>query len=155
MEWLTISQIKKAVLSILISPLLLFFSPVAMLVQALLWLVIIDIISGMYSAKFADKKDLTSRGFLKKLVPLSLFFLALTASLHSGVFFAEFGIDKIQPAKWVISFYGLYELFSILENLGKCGLPIAKQISVFLKQKLPNEVKFQEEKKNDTNNSGT
>lgn len=153
MELLSMSQIKKSVLSLLISPVLLFFSPVAMLVKALLWLVLIDIITGMYSAKFADKKDLTSRGFIKKLVPLSLFFLALTASLHAGVFFAEFGIDKIQPAKWVVSFYGLYELFSILENLGKCGLPVAKQIAAFLKQKLPTEVKIEEKKENDTNNT--
>lgn len=140
MNLLTVSQIKKMILSLVITPLLLFFAPVATLIVPLLWLVVFDIVSGMYVAKVIEKKDLTSRGFLKKLGPITFFFIALAASLHAGVFFVEFGIDKSQPAKWVAAFYGIYELFSILENLGKCGLPVAKQIANFLKQKLPTNI---------------
>jgi phage-related holin len=134
------TQVKKFFLTLIITPILLLFMPVNHLIQPLLWLVFIDIITGMYVAKRVEKKDLTSRGFLQKLLPITLFFIAVAAALLSGVFFQEFGIEKLQPAKWVCAFYAIYELFSILENLGKSGLPVAKQIAAFLKTKLPNEV---------------
>ncbi len=35
----------------------------------------------------------------------------------------------------------MYELFSILENLGRLGLPVATQLADLLKSKLPDEVK--------------
>ena len=145
------TQVKKFLLTLVIAPVLLLFVPVNYLIQPLLWLVLIDILTGMYVAKKVDKKDLTSRGLLQKLLPITLFFVALAAALLSGVFFVEFGIDKVQPAKWVCAFYAIYELFSILENLGKSGLPVAKQIADFLKTKLPTEIKV-EEKKDDTTN---
>ena len=149
---ITLSQIKKLIISLLITPILLFFAPVSTFIAPLLWLVLFDIISGMYVAKRIEKKDLTSRGFLQKLVPITLFFIALASALHAGIFFKEFGIDKDQPAKWVCSFYAIYELFSILENLGKCGLPVAKQIADFLKTKVPEQLSKVEEKKNDPTN---
>jgi len=131
----------KAILSLLIAPLLAFFQPVTFLILPILWLVVIDILTGMYATRIIEKKPLTSRGFLRKLPQLVMFLIAIAASIHADPFFNEFGIEKFQSAKLVISFYGLYELFSILENLGRSGLPVAKQLARILQAKLPDDVK--------------
>lgn len=131
----------KVLLSSLVAPLLAFYEPVSTLILPILWLVVFDIVTGMYATRVIEKNPLTSRGFLKKLPQIVMFFVAISASLHADPFFNEIGIEQFQSAKLVISFYGLYELFSILENLGRAGLPIAKQISRILQAKLPEEVK--------------
>lgn len=131
----------KILLAAIISPLLAFFEPVSFLIIPILWLVLLDIITGMYATRVVELKPLTSRGFFKKLPQLILFFIAIAASLHADPFFTTFGLAPHQSAKLVISFYGLYELFSILENLGRAGLPVAKQFSRILQAKLPDEVK--------------
>lgn len=137
----------KLIMSAIIAPLLAFFAPVSALIAPILWLVLIDILTGMYVVRIIDKKSLTSRGFVKKLPQLVMFFVALTAALHADPFFVEFGIGLHQAAKLVISFYGIYELFSILENLGKSGLPVATQLAKLLQAKLPEEVKAPENDK--------
>lgn len=137
----------KVFLSSLVAPLLAFFEPVTALIAPILWLVLIDILTGMYATRIVEKKPLTSRGFLKKLPQIVMFFVAISASLHADPFFNEIGIEKFQSAKLVISFYGLYELFSILENLGRSGLPVAKQFARILQAKLPEEMKQELESK--------
>lgn len=131
----------KLLLSSIIAPLLAFFQPVNMLMAPILWLVVIDILTGMYATRVVEKKPLTSRGFLKKLPQILMFLIAIAASIHADPFFMAFGIAQFQSAKLVISFYGLYETFSILENLGRCGLPVATQFARILQAKLPDEVK--------------
>ena len=150
---MSITLIKKLIATLLISPIIAFYSPVGYLLQPLLWLVIIDILTGVYCAKFVRNEDINSRGFLSKLVPVCLFLIALTAALHCDIFFVEFGLPQHQAPKLILAFYGVYELISILENLGDSGLPVAKQISSLLKKKLPQEVQDElnkEEKKDDT-----
>lgn len=131
----------KAFLSLIVTPLLAFYEPVSSLILPVLWLVIMDILTGMYATRIVERKPLTSRGFLRKLPQLVMFLVAIAASLHADPFFNELGIEKFQSAKLVISFYGLYELFSILENLGRSGLPVAKQFAAILQAKLPDNVK--------------
>lgn len=131
----------KVTLSALISPMLAFYEPVSALIVPILWLVLIDIVTGMYATRISERKPLTSRGFLRKLPQLIMFLIAISASLHADPFFNEVGIEKYQAVKLVISFYGFYELFSILENLGRSGLPVAKQFSRILQAKLPEEIK--------------
>lgn len=138
---ISFSSKMKAIFSLVIAPFVSFYSPVMMLLVPILWLVLIDIVTGMYATRVVAKQPLTSRGFLKKFPQIIMFLIAIAASLHADPFFTEFGIEKYQSAKWVVSFYGLYELFSILENLGKSGLPVAKQFANILQAKLPEEIK--------------
>lgn len=130
----------KTVLLIVLTPLLAFFEPVNSLIMPILWLVILDILTAMYLVRIVKKESLTSRGFFKKMPQIAMFLVAVSASLHANPFFTQFGLPEHQAAKLVFGFYGLYELFSILENLGGAGLPIAKQISNMLKSKLPDEI---------------
>lgn len=130
----------KLVLNIIGALILGFFEPISYLLFPILWLVVIDIATAMYLIRIVKKESLTSRGFFKKLPQLVLFLIALIAALHADPFFVEFGITQYQAAKLVLSFYGLYELFSILENLGKSGLPIAKQLAAMLEARLPDKI---------------
>ncbi len=139
-------EFKKLVL-IAFSAIISFLAPINLLLMPILWLVVFDILTAMYCVRILQKQPLTSRGFFKKLPQLSLFFIAVVAALHADPFFVTLGVPVHQAAKLVISFYGLYELFSILENLGKMGLPIAKQLMNILSAKLPYEVKKELEKK--------
>lgn len=118
-----------------------FYSPVMNLMVAVLWLVAFDVLTGAYVAKVINREALTSRKFFRKMPQLLMFLVALTASIHADPFFVQFGLEEYKAAKFVVSFYGIYELLSILENLGKSGLPVAKQIAAMLKAKLPEEVK--------------
>ncbi len=137
----------KLMLSAAVAPLASFFAPTSLLILPILWLVLFDILTGMYRVRCVEKLPLTSRGFLKKLPQLIMFFVAIAASIHADPFFIEFGIPSFQASKLVVSFYGIYELFSILENLGKSGMPIAKQISNILQAKLPVSIKDELNKK--------
>lgn len=130
----------KLIYSFIIAPLLLFFEPYSALVKALLILVIIDILTGLFAARH-EGKPLTSRRFLMKGLQVGLFFVGLAAAKAGSPLLEEFGIEAHQAGKWFCAFYGVYELFSILENLGRLGLPIAKQFASLLKSKLPDEVK--------------
>jgi phage-related holin len=131
----------KTLLYLIGTPMLAFFEPINTLLFPILWLIFIDILTGVYLVRIVKKEALTSRGFFKKLPQVCMFLVAVVASLHANPFFVQFGLPEFQAVKMVMSFYGLYELFSILENLGRSGLPVAKQISTMLAAKLPDEVK--------------
>lgn len=131
----------KTIILTLATSLLVFFEPIELLLASILWLVLIDIVTGAYYVRIVMKEPLTPPGFFKKLPQVAKFLVAVVAALHADPFFVQFGLPQYQAAKLVISFYGLYELFSILENLGKSGLPVAKQITNILSAKLPTEIK--------------
>jgi phage-related holin len=138
----------KNVLAVIFSAIISFYAPVQSLLLPILWLVIIDIVTGVYCARIVEKKPLNSRGLFKKLPQITMFLVAITAALHANPFFVTFGLPEYQAVKLVFAFYGLYELFSILENLGKSGLPVAKQIINILTAKLPDDVKKEFEQVN-------
>lgn len=131
----------KNLVALLTSAAIAFFAPVSYLIVPILWLIVIDILTALYYVRIVQKSPLTSRGFFKKLPQFSMFLVAVVAALHANPFFVAVGLPEYQAVKLVISFYGLYELFSILENLGKMGLPIAKQLLRILSAKLPDELK--------------
>ena len=131
----------KVVLSSFLTPLLAFYEPISTLILPILWLVLFDIITGMYLARVVERRPLTSRAFFRKLPQVVMFLIAISAALHTEPFFVQLGIEKFQSSKWVVCFYGFYELFSILDNLGKSGLPVAKQISRILASKLPDTIR--------------
>lgn len=139
----------KVMLSGLLASLAAFYMPVQSFIMPVLWLVAFDIVTGVYVARVVENKSLTSRALFRKLPQLLMFLIAMSAAMHADPFFIQFGLGELQSAKFVISFYGLYELFSILENLGKSGLPVAKQLAALLKTKLPDDVKKGLEEAND------
>jgi len=134
------SSFRKLVLSAFMSPVFLYFEPYSVLVKAIGILVVIDIVTGLMSARKLGL-DITSRQLFKKVPIVGLFLVALVAAKESSPLLAEFGIEVHQAGKWLCALYGVYELFSILENLGKLGLPLARQFSELMKSKLPDDIK--------------
>lgn len=129
----------KLIFSLLISPILMLFNPYILLIKALGILVIIDVITGIMSAR-KEGVALTSKALWQKVPKVALFLCALAAASVSSPLLTEFGIEAHQAGKWFCALYGAYELFSILENLGRLGLPIAKPMADLLKSKLPTDV---------------
>lgn len=136
----TLSKIWKFMYSLALSPMFMYFEPYSMLVKAIGILVVFDIISGMIAAR-KEGQSLTSRALFRKLPQLALFLLALAAAKESSPLLEQFALEPHQAGRWLCSLYGVYELFSILENLGRSGMPVAKPILALLRSKLPDEVK--------------
>lgn len=134
------SSLKKILISIVISPLFLYFEPYSALVKSIGILVIIDIILGLVVAR-RKGKDITSRRLFRKIPIVGIFLIALVAAKESSPLLMEFGIEAHQAGRWLCALYGVYELLSILESCGSLGLPWAKQFSELLKAKLPEDVK--------------
>ncbi len=130
----------KLLLASIVSPLLMFFDPYSVLVKAIGLLVIMDIMTGLAAAK-KENKALNSRSFLRKVPQVVLFLFGLAAAHLASPLLIEFGIAALQAGKWFCALYGAYELFSVLENLGRLGMPVAKQMSDLLRSKLPDDVK--------------
>lgn len=130
----------KLFFSALVTPLLMLFEPYVILVKAIGILVVFDVLTGIMSAK-KEGQDLTSKALWKKIPVVGLFLFALASASVSSPLLQEFGIEPHQAGKWFCALYGSYELFSILENLGRLGMPVAKQMANLLKSKLPNENK--------------
>lgn len=126
--------LKKLLISLIISPLFMFFEPYTALVQALGILVVIDIATGVLAAR-KEGQDIKSRSFFKKLPQVGLFLVGLAAAKISSPLLEEFSIEAHQVGKWLCALYGVYELLSILENLGRLGLPVAHQLAELLKNK--------------------
>lgn len=140
------TTLAKLSLSALLSPILVAFDPYATHVWAIGLLVIIDIASGMAASK-KEGIDITSERAWPKVVQVGLFFVALAAARAASPLLEEFSIQSHQAGKWFCALYGLYELLSILENLGRLGLPVATQFLSLLKSKLPKEITDLEKEK--------
>lgn len=147
----------KLILSAIISPLVMYFDPYLVLLKAIGILVALDIITGILAKTKEEYKIITletvkrtfkSRRFFSKVIHLGLFFLGLVAAKESSPILAEFGIEPHQGGKWFIALYGVYELFSVMENLGRLGLVGADLFSKFLKKKLPEDVVNEKENEN-------
>lgn len=130
----------KLIYSFLLAPLLTFFDPYSALVKAIGLLVTTDIFTGILAAR-KEGKPIQSRSFLKKIPQVALFLIGLAAAKFASPLLEEFAIDAHQAGKWFCALYGMYEFLSILENLGRLGMPVAKQFSDLLKKKLPEEMK--------------
>lgn len=136
----------KLILSALISPFMMFFEPYNALVKAIGILVVMDVATGIAAAK-KEGTSITSKSLWSKIPVVGLFLVGLAAAKISSPLLLEFGIEAHQAGKWLCALYGVYELFSVLENLGRLGLPVAKQIMNLLKSKLPEEIKNEDGEK--------
>lgn len=130
-----LTSLKKILLSFFLTPLLIFFSPYLVLIKAISLLVLFDIVTGIAAAR-KEHKDIKSRSFFRKIPQLALFFVALAAAQVSNPLLLEFSLETHQAGKWLCGLYGVYELLSILENLGRLGLPVADKFAEMLKAKI-------------------
>lgn len=112
-----------------------FFLPIAPLLYGIAGLVILDIITGMYVARFVKGEGLTSRRFFDKIKQVGLVGIGLAAMLFADQNLQVLGLTEFWGAKLFCALYTFYELFSVLENLGSAGLPIAKEIKGLLLNK--------------------
>lgn len=119
----------------------------APLVKAIFVLVIIDVVTGLICAKYYRHEDIKTRKFVRKIKEMGLFGVGLAAFVFSDDAFVTFGLTSLWGAKFYCATYTFYELFSILENLGDMGFPVASQIKQALKAKLPKHLQGD---KNDT-----
>lgn len=90
---------------------------------ALLILVIIDFITGIYSAYKAGE-HIESRKAIKSAVKISMYGMMIAAS-HLTAFAIPFNA-YIEEA--VMAFLALTELISVIENVGKMGYAIPKKL---------------------------
>jgi phage-related holin len=137
----------KVLYSLILSPLITFYSPYETLLHPIFALMILDIITGIVASR-KEGKAIESKQAWPKLARVGLFLIGLAAAQYAGPLLFQFGVLELQAGKWFCGLYGIYELFSILENLGRLGLPIAKQFADMLKAKLPSDVqKISDEEK--------
>ena len=126
------------ILSIALTPVINLFIPIQHLLLPLCWLVVLDIISGIYKARVIQGKPITSRRFFeRKAGVLLVWSLGVLTMLFADTFLLEINIKGNWAAKLYCVFYAMYEVISILENLAESGLPGAKGILMLLRGKLP------------------
>jgi phage-related holin len=127
--------------SLILSPMLGFIFPVKHLLMPLFWLVVLDILSGVYKSRIIQKKPLTSKRFFeRKSKVLLIWAIGLVTMLLADKFLLEIKIEGSWASKGYCVFYGIYETISILENLADSGLPGAKGILRLLRGKLPDNL---------------
>lgn len=124
-----------------------FFLPVEHLLPGIAVLVVLDILTGMYVSRIVKQEDLTSHRFKGKIKQVAIFAIGLAAMLFADKNLQVFGITEHYGAKLFCAMYAFYELFSLLENLGNMGLPVAKELKDLLLAK-KNKV-LEKEKEND------
>lgn len=156
---------KKLYLAMCASPLILQYLPYSEKIHAIKWLIVGDIITGILADVYEKKNSLHPFYILKEFRSKKLVFyyddkgrlqfgkLVLVTLFSMGLFFihkanplmVQFNLPEYEMGQWYCIAYGLYELFSLLENLGRLNFPIAKQIKALINNKLPTELK-QEDK---------
>ncbi len=130
----------KFIISSVVAFIVSFLGDTAPLVKSVFWLVTIDMITGMLSSRFYKKEALTTRRFMRKIRDLGMFAIALASFILASDAFVFLKLDKYTGALFFCSIYSIYELFSILENLGEMNFPIAKQIKDYIQNKLPKDI---------------
>ena len=106
---------------------------------ALTGMVIIDYIMGILAAKATDGIN-SQKGFIGIARKLAIFVVIAVAFLIQNLFNNTVPLREI-----VISFYLFNEIFSIIENIGKLGVPIPEKLIESFEQLKP----FQITRKND------
>ena len=110
------------------------FHPSFDLLQALCIVISIDFVIGVYQSfnagfKFSPKK------FLGKLKEIGLFVVVLAAAIFINPLWEQYGLKAQFVANSFIGMYGFYHFFSILQNAGKLGFPLAAQFQKFIESK--------------------
>jgi len=128
--------------SIVLTPVIGLLSPVKHLFLPLIFLMVLDVITGIYKNRVIKGQAISSKElFRKKPQQFLLWSAGLLTMLICDIFLKEINITGHWAALLYCVFYGLYEVISILENIAEMGLPGAEGILKLLKGKLPSNVK--------------
>lgn len=112
-----------------------YFSPSINLLQALGICILLDFVIGLYHS-YSVKVKFDPKKFLSKLKELGLFVVVLFATIAINPLWAHYGIANQWMANSFIGAYGFYHFFSILQNAGKLGFPIANYFQKFIESKV-------------------
>lgn len=153
-------DLKKILVAISSTPwvanLIIHYGPYFPYIKACTTLVIGDIVLGLLAACYEKYKVVNlatlmrtfkSHKLIKKFVLGVLFFAGLYYMDASSVLLQKLGVDQHDAGIWWCVAYGVYELSSILENMGRLDFPIAKQVKNWINAKMPEDMKDKEEPK--------
>lgn len=128
-------KINKLILSILSSSVVQVFHLTLDHIKALCIVMVIDLAVGLYHSFVYDGKKFDPKKMKSKGLEISMFIITLFATLSINVLWKQYGLDGVSIAQYLISAFGFYHFFSILQNMGKMGFPIATYFQKFIESK--------------------
>lgn len=146
-----------------VSQMITMYSPYFPYIQSITWLVFGDVLLGLLAytkEKYGSLhpayilKSFRSRKLLSKFGIGVMFFAGLFLIHKSDILLFKLGIAENEAGIWWCVAYGLYEITSVLENLGRLNFPIAKQIKNWINSKVPAELKAVETTKAEEKQNG-
>lgn len=132
------SQLYKLVIYVLssISSLIVqYFNPSINMLQALGICIALDFVIGLWHSYTVGVK-FSPRKFLGKLKELGIFIVVLFAAIAINPLWKHYGIAEQWMANSFIGAYGFYHFFSVLQNAGKMGFPLAGYFQKFIESKV-------------------
>ena len=140
----------KLTLSAICSYIYTLFEPSFPLLQALAIVMIIDFVLGVWQA-FSIGKKFDPKKFLSKLKEAGLFVVVLAAAIFINPLWEQYGLKAHLIANYLISAYGFYHFFSILQNAGKMGFPLASVLQKFIESKSTDLANINKKEENNEN----
>ena len=134
MNEITYQKVIKLGLSSFLSLIYNAFSPTFNLLNALCIVIAIDFAIGVYQS-FSEGNKFNPKKFLSKLKEIGLFIVVLAAAIFINPLWEQYGLKAYFVANSFIGMYGFYHFFSIVQNAGKLGFPIATQFQKFIESK--------------------
>ena len=134
MNEITYQKVIKVGLSSFLSILYNAFSPTFNLLNALAIVIALDFAIGIYQS-FTGGNKFNPKKFLGKLKEIGLFVVVLAAAIFINPLWEQYGLKAYFVANSFIGMYGFYHFFSIVQNAGKLGFPIANQFQRFIESK--------------------
>lgn len=131
------SKINHIILSITSSAIFKMFEPSFPMLYTLCGIIALDFFFGLYHSYHYEHKKFDPTKFLKKLKEIGAFIVVLFATISINSFWKTYGLDAQYVANYFMSAYGFYHFFSILQNAGKMGFPIASYFQKFIESKAP------------------
>lgn len=137
------------------------YAPYFPYISAVTWAVVGDCLFGLLAntkEKYGSLhiafvlKSFRSRKLLSKFGIGLLFFLGLFFIDRSDLLIQKLGVGKQEAGIWWCVAYGLYEVTSILENLGRLDFPVARQVKNWINSKVPPELQNVEKTKAEEKN---
>lgn len=135
-------------MSLTSAPFVTMFYPTIDHLKALAIVMAIDLVVGIYCSFNYELKKFDPKKLRSKGLEVSMFIITLFATLSINVFWKQYGLDGLTVSHYLISAFGFYHFFSILQNMGKMGLPVAGYFQKWIESKAPdfNELKNDEVK---------
>lgn len=135
MDKATIIKLINTSFSTVCSLLVQYFQPSINLLEALAICISIDFFIGLWHSYSINQK-FSPRKFLGKIKEIGLFIVVLFATISINPLWKQYGIAEQFIANSFIGAYGFYHFFSILQNAGKLGFPIANYFQKFIESKV-------------------